>query len=798
MSVAQRSITRVQDADDFGSIPGAGNDGYTPVWDNDAGEFVLSAAAAAVAGEPLGVLSSTTGTAVFNNTGVSTISGWAWPVGVRQNFRTVVIPFFATSEVRLPKAASVVIRENNSAGALLGSAYVGLDCSETGKTYAIVADFGAEIANHGAVPLWIGVECDGSAAFYVVAFGTYPVASGYAQVAWSSKSDPLSPSWVAYGTQYLLAVSFFREASAASSVVSDVSGAAIARVVSPLLPIMPGIRISGQMGTPAASFPYFTSGTFSGWGQYIGDVTEPINAISTRVYLFAANPPSQAVVYVRRMPTDTGEWAAGDMHKWEIVATSNVISLDGVAAGTFVRVVFALDRSVSGKLYVEVVANGGMCLDLGTGTASGTYTRYRASSYLHPAFATAVASSDRLFQMAWGTADWSNTSGLPLPSSSSVDLSPVVEIHLPTDAQNAIRCLEGVETNIYWRNIIKATSQDGSLLDASDFLIDVTCGKGAQIEGGWRYTPTSGDAGSTTFTVSCYDQTRTTAYASVTCTLVTVALSHPSTPVARSLVVIGDSTTNNGTVLAELVNLFDGDTQYTLTLLGTNNGAAYDADGDARAVSSESVSGWSFAMFDTDTTTDWTELGGTARTGSVFENAGAFDFAHYLSAESISLTSGDWVFINLGINDLFSYLTDDTASTAMLAMATILSRWITSIKAAVSGIRIGICLVIPTPATEDAFATYENGQTVTRYNRNRGLFIAELLAEYDNAVVTDVYVIPINATLDPVHGWATSSVVVNARSTVTYDKPINGVHPGDSGYWQIADTYRAFLKAVEA
>ena len=35
--------------------------------------------------------------------------------------------------------------------------------------------------------------------------------------------------------------------------------------------------IGGQMGTPAASSPYFTSGTFSGWGQYIGDVTEPIN-----------------------------------------------------------------------------------------------------------------------------------------------------------------------------------------------------------------------------------------------------------------------------------------------------------------------------------------------------------------------------------------------------------------------------------------------------------------------------------------------------------------------------------------
>ena len=44
MSVAIRAITRVQDADDFGSTPGAGNDGYALTWDNGAGEFVLAAA----------------------------------------------------------------------------------------------------------------------------------------------------------------------------------------------------------------------------------------------------------------------------------------------------------------------------------------------------------------------------------------------------------------------------------------------------------------------------------------------------------------------------------------------------------------------------------------------------------------------------------------------------------------------------------------------------------------------------------------------------------------------------------
>lgn len=43
MTVARRTATRIQDQDDLGSTPGAGNDGYALTWDNDAGAFVLAA-----------------------------------------------------------------------------------------------------------------------------------------------------------------------------------------------------------------------------------------------------------------------------------------------------------------------------------------------------------------------------------------------------------------------------------------------------------------------------------------------------------------------------------------------------------------------------------------------------------------------------------------------------------------------------------------------------------------------------------------------------------------------------------
>ena len=131
MSMHNRTL-RGQDADDFGGIPGAGNDGYTPVWDNDAGEFVEMLRLRLLLASR-GVLSSTTGTAVF-----ITQAFRPYPVGhgllvVRQISAQLLFRFPLTSGVRLPKAASVVIRENNSAGALLGSAYVGLDCSKQAK-----------------------------------------------------------------------------------------------------------------------------------------------------------------------------------------------------------------------------------------------------------------------------------------------------------------------------------------------------------------------------------------------------------------------------------------------------------------------------------------------------------------------------------------------------------------------------------------------------------------------------------------------------------------------------------------
>lgn len=372
-------------------------------------------------------------------------------------------------------------------------------------------------------------------------------------------------------------------------------------------------------------------------------------------------------------------------------------------------------------------------------------------------------------------------------------LTPVVVIALPTNPQNILPALEGRELNVFFDSCI------WSSVPLDQLCIDITCTKGAQYERGWRYTPTSGDAGSTTFTLAVYTADRSTLLATATSTLKTVALDHPSAGVTRKVLMIGDSTWAYGTVAAELVNLFSNDAKYTLTLVGSNNGSVNDSGAVSRSVSVESISGWSINLFTTDSSTGWTEMDGTARTGSPFSFSGAFNFASYLSAQSITMASGDWVLINLGINDIFNFTTDASMQSAMTTMVTRLTAWVASIKAAVPGIRIGICVTIPPCWSQDAFGVkYGSYQTLRRYEQNLRLWRASLIAAFDATVSSNVYLIPYHVGLDRVYNFPLATVAVNARNPRTYSRQKDGVHPEAYGYWQLADLLRSFLKAIEA
>lgn len=744
-----------------------------------------------------GTLVAVTTTSALALQQLTTITGWGFAVGVRQNFQRILMKIRAADPANPPTAIYCEIRANDAAGELLGSLTQAMNVPLPAVDFRVNLTFPAPIVNAAADKLWIAYKCNAPIRAFTSPTSAFPVAGGHAATKYSESTDITVKTWPSAGSsQVSNYVEFYTGAGAAAYALDDPTDDRHRRAWA-----RPGFLPVAGLGLPAGG-PSSSTSTFSGWGQYVGNIAAPFNMVRIPIYPFdAALLPTEVIARVRRMPASTAEWQTPAVN-WEILAESTVLKLGTLTEDTPVTVEFLLNANVSGHCWVEFLTDGHCSPLNATGTPVYPYKQqYSTSKDLHLARSMQFTTSPKTFAIEFGLADWS-VSVLPVSEVGGGEptvLTPSVELHLPTDAQNAIRCLEGREFNLYFDNVLRITSADGAVMDPRDFLIDVTCAKGEQFGNFWRYTPTGADAGSTTLTVAVYDRTRTTAYASKTATLVTVALAHPAVPVARKLLVIGDSTVAAGKSLAELVNLFDGDSQYALTLVGSNDGNKGDSGSVSRAIACDAVSGWTFNRFATDTTTAWTEINGGARTGSPFVSGGVFNFGAYLTAQSITLTTGDWVIINLGINDVFGSTTDADATAINLTVAGILTGWIASIKAAVSGIRIGICLPIPPAASQDAFGdSYGCGQTRLRYNRNRALLVEDFLRNYDDDVTAGVYVVPINANIDTVNNFPVITAAHNARNSATASRQSNGVHPADSGYFQTADTWRAFLKGVEA
>lgn len=737
----------------------------------------------------------------------STITGWGFYAGTpAAAFNRLVIPVVATQAGYLPTAALVRVRQNDANGAVIASVIAPIWASN-GNEQFVAALFPSTVP--ATSPVWIEVIANGRIQPYNVTNGgaaIYPSSSYPTSRYWTDVNLSSPPAGLAAVSQRLLMFRAWADdgSPATSSLSGDFARLVAESVLGKVGSVQPAVVETQSIGTLSASYNV-SSSTFSGWGQRIGTITTPFDAVALSVKAYdAANVPTKMRAVVRQMPANTALWATDNPAVWPVVAESVVID-PGLASNVGQEVSFALNKPVSGDLWVEVLSNGYFAVAQTTGgTATPTVAAPPKISYvtaktLAMPIAWNPVSLHSTFWMRLGTANYLGGRVVPsaefaaqIAGTGSTSSNPVVYIQLPTAAGNVIPALEGRELNLYFDNIIQTT------VPLDQLCVDVVCSKGAQYADFWRYTPTSGDAGSTSITVSVWTKDRATQLASATATLKTVALAYPSSPVSRKVLLVGDSTLANGIVAAELVNLFNGDPKYALTLVGSNTGTVADSGSVSRSVALEAISGWTYSLFNSDTSTAWTQINGTARTGSPFVFSGAFNFASYLSTRGISMASGDWVIVNLGINDLFSYLDDASANTAITTVLGILSGWVTSINAAVSGVRIGVCLTTPPCRSQDGFGSaYGSNQTRMRYVRNIKLLRDAILAAYDSTTVSGVVVVPYHVGLDTANNFATVTSAVNARNSTTVAQQVNSVHPASTGYWQLADMLRSFLKANE-
>ena len=326
--------------------------------------------------------------------------------------------------------------------------------------------------------------------------------------------------------------------------------------------------------------------------------------------------------------------------------------------------------------------------------------------------------------------------------------------------------LVGEELNIYFDNLVVGHD--------TDYDFDVDCSIGMQLERCFRVVPTR--PGTYSLFLAATDKKGVTLRKKCT---IYVADKSAGAGKDSSIIFIGDSTIDNNSFIGRLNMDFSEDCM-SLSTLGTRGSGKNRHEGR---------SGWSFKSY-------YTKSGET----NPFFNpeTGTFDASHYFSETKID--KPDWIFINLGINDTFPYTDDETLNEAITEMNSMCDNMIVDIRSVSPQTKIGISLTIPPNYSQDAFGkNYKNNQTRSRYKRNNVIWVNNLLNRYENREKEQIYVIPIHTNLDTKYNMGMESISQNKRNTETYLSPvaIGGVHPSDPGYWQIADVYWFFLKAME-
>ena len=218
--------------------------------------------------------------------------------------------------------------------------------------------------------------------------------------------------------------------------------------------------------------------------------------------------------------------------------------------------------------------------------------------------------------------------------------------------------------------------------------------------------------------------------------------------------VIGDSTVNDGTMTAKVVDLYTADGA-TLTLLGTRGGGTHEGRG-----------GWTAKMYCTVASSDGIE--------NPFYNNG-FDFSYYMTNQNFSGVQA--VVIQLGINDIFAFKDYSWAAYDSAPVLDYLNQMVTSILAYNPSIKVIINLPITPNSNGTSFTeTYGTTQLYWFYNQNIIRFAKELKEYFES----------------------NSSVTISASNCIldTKTQIRDGVHPTTEGYNELGQRLYEVLVSI--
>ena len=294
-----------------------------------------------------------------------------------------------------------------------------------------------------------------------------------------------------------------------------------------------------------------------------------------------------------------------------------------------------------------------------------------------------------------------------------------------------------------------------------------TGGKGEVFADRWEYTPQQAESISLSFEVTDGQGKVVNRSTHI------IEVKEPSKTEQASVLVIGDSTVEAGRETENMLKLAKED-GFNLKLLGSVS-QDWLKDPNNRH---EGRGGWKAVTY--------AEKAGSENTGAVnaFFNPETerFDFAYYMKEQGYE--SVDYVFLQLGINDVFGASSDKGLNSATFAKTYFenMDILIESIHAYDPAIKIVWNMILPCSVEQEKFdLAYDNGQTADRCKRNS--YLTNLAIVEHVSGMNNVFVAPTNAVLDTVNDMA------NAGS--------GAVHPGEKGYYAVGQVLYNYVRALD-
>lgn len=364
----------------------------------------------------------------------------------------------------------------------------------------------------------------------------------------------------------------------------------------------------------------------------------------------------------------------------------------------------------------------------------------------------------------------------PAPAFQTAGGAPSFELVLP----KAVYAVVGEEMSVYFDNLT-------NLADAAGYTFVAESPVGRLDADRWRLIAKPAEAGRHSLTVKAYDAFGREVAAATTEVVVTPKEQGSERKI--DMLLIGDSLTDAAVYPRRLFEKMRGDGGGgAFRLIGSHAGRGKEPEPDFAV---EGYGGWRYITF----FTQWTDADNYRAKSRFlklengqkkFDPQGYFDRVNGGKVPEV-------ITVFLGVNDIAGAKAD-ALDRAIAESLRYTEKMIVELTKAAPKALIGIALIPPPAASQDAFgANYGTRINRLQYRKNQWALMTAVLNKY--AADPRISLIPVYTNLDCRAGYPTRAEAVFAGSQQQLKRASNAVHPNDEGYGQIADTFRAWLKA---